>query len=258
MLTKRQARIFFIGGTGVFAACFIALTVDSMRRIPNQTRDAEITPAVERGKKIWEHNNCMGCHTLFGEGAYYAPELTKVVERRGEAWIKIFLKDPEKMFPGQRKMVNYHFTDEQIDDTLAFLKWCGKVDLNGFPAKPPLQPVIQPPATAPGGVAREVPAIFEQKTCLACHQLLGKGMANMMMPDATGAVAPVPTLDEVYKRKNRAELIAWITDPQKVKPGSTMPKLVPDVVSPQEVEQIADFLISLNPDAAPASTPQQP
>jgi nitric oxide reductase subunit C len=50
----------------------------------------------------------------FGEGAYYAPELTKVVERRGAAWISLFLKDPQKMFPGQRKMVQYNFTDPRF------------------------------------------------------------------------------------------------------------------------------------------------
>ncbi len=27
------------------------------------------------GKKVWEDNNCIGCHTLLGEGAYFAPEL---------------------------------------------------------------------------------------------------------------------------------------------------------------------------------------
>ena len=64
----------------------------------------------------------MGCHTLFGEGAYYAPELTKVVERRGKPWLRLFLKDPEKMFPGQRKMVNYQFNDKQIEDVIAFLE----------------------------------------------------------------------------------------------------------------------------------------
>lgn len=43
----------------------------------------------------------MGCHTLLGEGAYYAPELTKVVERRSAAWIDRFLQDPEAMYPGR-------------------------------------------------------------------------------------------------------------------------------------------------------------
>ena len=115
MLSKSQAKTFFVGGTAVFTAAFLGLTYDSMKQIPALTHEDKITPAVERGKHIWEKNNCMGCHTLFGEGAYYAPELTKVVERRGKPWMKLFLKDPRKMFPGERKMVNYHFTDAQMD-----------------------------------------------------------------------------------------------------------------------------------------------
>lgn len=65
-------------------------------------------------------------------------ELTKAYERRGEQWLTLFLKDPEALYPGQRKMVNYHFSDAEIADVIAFLKWVGEVDLNGFPAKPTL------------------------------------------------------------------------------------------------------------------------
>ena len=84
MLSKSQARTFFLGGTALFSAIFIALSVDSMRQIPQLTHEDRLTDQVVRGKHIWESNNCMGCHTLFGEGAYYAPELTRVVERRGK------------------------------------------------------------------------------------------------------------------------------------------------------------------------------
>ncbi|MBX7208980.1 MAG: c-type cytochrome [Verrucomicrobiaceae bacterium] len=255
MLSKSQARTFFLGGTGVFSAAFLALTFDTHSRIPARTHTEAITPAVARGKRIWENNNCMGCHTLFGEGAYYAPELTKSVERRGKEFLRIFLKDPEAMFPGQRKMVNYHFSAEQIDDTIAFLDWCGKVDLNGFPAKPPLQKTIVPVAAQQMVVTstREVPAIFTEKTCLACHSLLGKGAPNMVMPNLKGEMVAVPSLDEVYKRKSRPDLVKWISNPQAIKPGTPMPTLVPAVVSTAQVEEIADFLMSLNPSAPPTA-----
>lgn len=256
MLSKYQARAFFLGGTAVFAGIFLVLTFDTHRQIPKQTNADQITPQVAAGKKIWEANNCMGCHTLFGEGAYYAPELTKVVERRGKDWIKVFIKDPEAMFPGQRKMVKYDFTDEQIDQIIAFLDWCGKVDLNGFPAEPPLKKLMQSAADTasnaggelPPAVAATIPlpAMFEQKSCTGCHRILGKGMPGVMLPNAvTGEVVPAPALDLVFQRKTREELIAWISDPQKIKPGSPMPNLVPALVSPQEVEQMVDFLLGL-------------
>ena len=32
-----------------------------------------MTPAVVAGKHVWHRKNCINCHTLLGEGAYYAP-----------------------------------------------------------------------------------------------------------------------------------------------------------------------------------------
>lgn len=138
MLSKSQARWFFLTGTILSALIFISLTVDSIQHVYSKPT-AALTEDVIRGKKIWEKNNCMGCHTLLGEGAYYAPELTKSVERRGPDWIRLFLKDPQAMYPGQRKMVKYNFSDQEISDIIAFLKWNGELDLNGYPAKPNLK-----------------------------------------------------------------------------------------------------------------------
>ena len=248
MLSKSQARAFFLGGTGVFSAAFLALTIDSMRQIPRQTNDQNITDAVRRGKVIWEDNNCMGCHCLFGEGAYYAPELTKAVDRRGKDWLRLFLKDPQAMFPGQRKMVNYHFSADQIEDTIAFLEWCGKVDLNGFPAKPPLAQKLQASApVAPASLLpKPVPAVFTTAACIGCHSIAGEG-------GAAGAVIGAPPLDGVSTRKTREEATAWIRDPQALKPGTQMPDLVPTVVSEEQLTEIVNYLYSTP--AAPSATP---
>ena len=81
----------------------------------------------------------MGCHTIMGEGAYYAPELTKVYERRGPAYIKLALMSKEPWAPRGRKMVAYAMSEEKANDVVAFLKWIGETDLNGFPAKPNLK-----------------------------------------------------------------------------------------------------------------------
>ena len=77
----------------------VALTVDTVRQVPSLSHEDAMTAEVVRGKHLWDRKNCMGCHTILGEGAYYAPELTRVVERRGKEWIALFLRDPEAMFP---------------------------------------------------------------------------------------------------------------------------------------------------------------
>lgn len=115
MLSKSVARAFFLFRTLLFSAVFIWPIVDTFQRVPAQTNSVELSDSVVRGKQIWEENNRMGCHTLLGEGAYYAPELTRVYDRRGRAFIAQMLRELEAVSPGQRKMLNYDFTDEQID-----------------------------------------------------------------------------------------------------------------------------------------------
>jgi len=231
MLSKSQARAFFLGGTGVFTAAFLALTYDSHRQVPKMTNEDMLTPQVVAGKKIWEDNNCMGCHTLFGEGAYYAPELTKIVEKKGANYLRLFLKDPEKMYPGERKMVNYHFSDQEIDDVIAFLEWCGKVDLNGFPADPPLGRVATP-VVSNDKSALPKPEIFAT-VCSACHSVGGEG----------GNVGP--PLDTINSRFTAEDLSAWIEDPQKIKPGTAMP-MIP--MSAEQRDEIVQFLLNLSQD----------
>jgi nitric oxide reductase subunit C len=139
MLSKKQARAFFLGGTLVTFLVFIGLTIYSLSGDVDQTNEENITESVVRGKEIWESNNCMGCHTLLGEGGYYAPELTKVVDRlnvkyngSGEAVIKSILMSPAPWQPNGRKMVAYNMSDQEAEDVVAFFKWIGEIDLNGF------------------------------------------------------------------------------------------------------------------------------
>lgn len=233
MLSKSSARLFFLVGTGLTTFAFVLLTLDTIRQVPAQTHEDQLTPSAIRGKHLWDTNNCMGCHTILGEGAYYAPELTKVYERRGAAFIRAMLKDPESMYPGQRRMVKYDFNDEEITDLVAFLKWIGEMDLNGFPARPTLAATALPTS----GVAPRTdrPMVFNQM-CMACHTLDGKG----------GAVGPA--LDGVGRRLDRAFLTRWLQDPQTVKPGTAMPKLP---LSPEDIAELVAFLSQQTTDRSP-------
>jgi len=139
MLSKSQAKLFFLGGTVFFVLIFLGLTYDTLvNGIPNLTHDDSITDQVRLGRELWDSNNCMGCHTIMGEGAYYAPELTKVYERRGSEYIKTTFNFPGGWQLSGRRMVQYNFSEEEKDGLVAFLKWVGQTDLNGFPPKPEL------------------------------------------------------------------------------------------------------------------------
>lgn len=227
MLTKFQAKLFFLVGTFLFSAVFLLLTYDSLKYVYSSTSSKTLSEGVIRGKELWEKNNCMGCHTILGEGAYYAPELTKVYERRGPEWIRVFLKDPQAMYPGERKMVKYDFSESQISDIIAFLKWNGELDLKGFPPKPEYKSSTQLVDSTSAAIAQ--PEKFKQ-ICTACHSVGGAG----------GNVGPA--LDSVGKKYDIAYLQNWLRDPQKIKPGTAMPKLP---LSDNEIKDLSSYLSQL-------------
>ena len=124
MLSKKQARAFFLGGTLVTFLVFIGLTIYSFSADNDQTNHEQLSESAIRGKYIWETN---------------APELTKVIDRlnvkyngAGEAVIKSILMSPVPWEPNGRKMVAYNMTDKEAEDVVAFFKWVGNIDLNGF------------------------------------------------------------------------------------------------------------------------------
>ena len=132
-LTSQMARNIFYGGTAFFVLLFAALVLHTETRIPERSKAAEITPAVARGKHIWETRNCIGCHTLLGEGAYFAPELGNVYQRRGPEFIKAWMKAMPTGAPGRRQMPQFHLNDEQLNDLVEFLKWTNGVNTENWP-----------------------------------------------------------------------------------------------------------------------------
>jgi nitric oxide reductase subunit C len=131
--TKQMARNMFYGGSLFFILVFVGLILDSERQIPFRSNAAAITPAVINGKKLWETRNCIGCHTLLGEGAYFAPELGNVYQRRGGDFIKAWIKAQPTNAPGRRQMPQFNFTEAQLDDLVEFLRWTNGVNTEKWP-----------------------------------------------------------------------------------------------------------------------------
>ncbi|MCB1928713.1 MAG: cytochrome c [Rhodocyclaceae bacterium] len=131
--TKSMARNVFYGGTVFFILLFLALTFDSMQTLPKRDNRQALTEQVAHGKKLWETNNCIGCHTLLGEGAYFAPELGNVYVRRGPDFIKAWIQSQPTGTPGRRQMPQFNFSDEELDALVAFLKYSSEIDTNNWP-----------------------------------------------------------------------------------------------------------------------------
>jgi len=139
-ITKSMAKNIYYGG-GLFALLiFLGLSFDTVQQIPKRSNQANMTESVVAGKALWEKNNCVGCHTLIGEGAYYAPELMNVFQRRGnsdEATFKGYMQGwmaaQPLSEPNRRKMPQFNLTAEEVDNLSDFLIWTSRVNANQWP-----------------------------------------------------------------------------------------------------------------------------
>ena len=100
------------------------------------------------GKLASQAKNCMDCHTLLGNGAYYAPDLTKAwldpawndgtmmavtgKDTKEEAMAE-FLQHPNLYATHSRMMPDLGITAEEAKGLVAFLKHMSSIDTNGFP-----------------------------------------------------------------------------------------------------------------------------
>jgi len=131
--TKSMARNIFYGGSVFFILVFLALTFDTVKALPKLDNRGELTPQVALGKKVWEDNNCIGCHTLLGEGAYFAPELGNVYTRRGPDFIRTWMQIQPTGAPGRRQMPQFNLDDEELDAIVAFLKYSSEINTANWP-----------------------------------------------------------------------------------------------------------------------------
>lgn len=103
---------------------------------------------LHHGKLTEQAKNCMNCHTLLGNGAYYAPDLTKAWldpkwedgtmqaytgKKTKEEAMAEFLMHPSDYATHARKMPNLNITKEEAIALVAFLKHMSAIDTNGFP-----------------------------------------------------------------------------------------------------------------------------
>lgn len=131
--TKEMARNIFYGGAVFFFLLFIALTFDTAGVLPKRDHRENITPQVALGKRVWEDHDCIGCHTILGEGAYFAPELGNVYKRRGPDFIKAWIKAMPTHAKGRRQMPHFNLTDEELNALVAFFKWTSEVNNSKWP-----------------------------------------------------------------------------------------------------------------------------
>lgn len=142
VMTKSMARNIFYGGSLFFIVIFVGLAVHSHIYIVNTSTDkATLTESVVLGKRVWERKACINCHTILGEGAYFAPELGNVMTRWDVAddpvgafeTLKAWMDAQPSGIEGRRQMPNFNLTDDEIRHLSDFLLWTNKIRTQDWP-----------------------------------------------------------------------------------------------------------------------------
>ena len=232
-MTKKTAFRIFLIGTLSSAAVFLWATYDTHRQVAALSHADKLSDRVVAGKKVFERHNCNDCHTILGFGAYYAPDLTRVVQRVGEDGIRFRVKNPERAFANSwRKMPQQNLTDAEITDLIAFFTWVGEVNNNDWPPQDSRkrisrgeQMMVASVGVSPGA------AVFQTKGCMNCHSLHGTG----------GTFGP--NMDQVGRRKTLEEIKQYVRNPKEANPKAMMPPQ--KELSDRELEEVAKFLSSM-------------
>jgi nitric oxide reductase subunit C len=232
-MTKKIAFWIFVLGTVSSAILFLGLTWDTHRQVEVLSHVDKLSDKVVEGKRTFEKYNCNDCHTILGFGAYYSPDLTKVVQRIGEDGIRFRVKNPEQAFAASwRKMPNLKVSDAEIDNLLAFLTWVGNIDNGDWPPQDSKQRLSRSEErmVAGAGVSPGA-AVFQTRGCMNCHSLHGTGGTSG------------PALDTIGRSLSKEQIEHYIQDPRAVNPKAMMP--AQKELSDKEREAVAGFLANL-------------
>ena len=242
-----RLRMTFAAGAVAFLVVFVVFTWHTMGSMARATHADQLTPAVRAGKVAWQKYVCIDCHTILGNGAYYAPDLTRswnrFMERSGgdeavarTAMIRM-LEHPPAATRKTRGMPQYAMSRTDAESLVAFLVWTSNIETNGWPPAPlraQTTPVAAPlPVSSPGA------RLFAENGCTACHSI---GQGRVMGPDLAGVGA----------RLDRKTIVAFITDPASVyeregkSPVNDGYPVMPALgISPADATVIADYLIGV-------------
>ncbi|MBV8273947.1 MAG: c-type cytochrome [Verrucomicrobia bacterium] len=194
----------------------------------HEATDNPAAPELAHGQQVFEASGCLGCHKLNNVGGVIGPALDKVGARHSAEWLKKHFLTPAAITPGSA-MPPQNLSETDLEAiTLFMLSQTGET----VPGYYTSMKVI--PSTGLGQ------RLFEQKGCIGCHSVAGKG----------GNVGPA--LDDVGLRRSPDWMVQHFRDPKVVSPGSVMPQFG---FTEDEARALTDFLVQLSEQKVAMSLP---
>ena len=181
--------------------------------------------------------DCRLCHVKSGERRQIAPDLGQEGSKLNKDWVYAFLKKPTKVRPvgfiplTKSVMPNFQLTDEEAMSLTEYLMTN-------------TDPKIS--KTAPGEFRvtpelKDGKRLFEEVySCDGCHQVGNKG----------GIAGP--NLSQAGKRLRPEWMMAWLKNPQAIRPDSPMPNFG---LQEHEVRALVAYILSVSEGPSPAPLP---
>ena len=183
-------------------------------------------PHLTNGKRLYLDEGCLGCHVLAGFQVpqHLAPNLTRVVEKVDNGYMKLWITKPKDILP-ETIMPFFDLKEEQIDQIGAYLA--------SLPAGKEHPGKVQ-------GDANAGKALLGEVGCLSCHTVGDSG--GTFGPDLNRAAEKI---------KSQGWLLDWIDEPSAYDAETAMPDFR---LEPKQLQDIAAYVLTLRKaDLAPAT-----
>ena len=210
------------------------------------------------GRRLVLRYNCQGCHVVEGQRGdirrlyqeqpnFAPPILNGEGEKVQPAWLFNFVKAPVPIRPWLKlRMPTFGLRDDEANGIVAYF---GALDHVQIPYVH-LEKAAFKRDSVDAGRLLTTKDYFD---CFSCHQ---RGAQKPQGPPEGWA----PDLTLAHQRLQPEWILKWLTDPQKVMPGTKMPSFFPggppDVLGGDDAAQIRalrDYVISLGlPDTTPS------
>jgi cbb3-type cytochrome oxidase cytochrome c subunit len=195
--------------------------------VPLEMRD-KTTAEIAAGRQLIAEKNCKGCHIIEGAGgdirttldqALIPPNLATEGAKTQPLWLHSFLMDPNivRLRPWlTARMPTFHFTEQQAATIERYFSAVDRVDY----------PFVTTDIDTDNEKLSVGGDLFTKLQCASCHP------TSNVLPAGKAPEDLAPNLLLAGQRLRPEWVLRWLTDPQRIVPGTRMPTFFPDGQSP--------------------------